>query len=423
MKKFILKLLLSFILLTNLIYSQSLLNAQGIIIDPQKKDPNFYTPSFNGPELVIQILPFKTIDKSIGMLYLKVGRDIIYLNYPNKSDYMYMYTNTKFPIFLETHEKYYTEHYDQKEKRRYSTIKDEYKKYQLQFKQFTCSIQNHNYEYFFGLTADNKIYYTLHCNSKCPENLRYDGWESWWREMKTEGHFFKQIIASENTNGTILLTGLATDGAVYYNMQLSSTDISEQGWTGWKTLYGTNLKQIVCETGIGGRIVLFALSNDGSVYHIWQTEAGSLSWSNWAPLGGSELQKIVVKSNADGRLALFALGGDYRVYEIEQTSVGGSWTDWTTLNGNKIIDITSEISGGGRLTIFALTGVGAIEHVWQWNPGGTAWSGWTPLGSGFRKFSTCQLKDGSMSVFAETKNGEIKIIQQQFPDGSWGEWQ
>lgn len=283
---------------------------------------------------------------------------------------------------------------------------------EIMFSQLTTALQNNSRVYIFGRNNQGKILYK--------GNILPDEIEKPWSAFTNE--IFNQIAATDNIDGRILLAGLCPDGSVKVIWQLSNTDTSRQSWSSWKNLWGTNLKQLVCKKNASGRIVVFALSNDGSVYHCWQSEPGSSEWSNWAPLGGTELKKIDVEKNADGRLALFAIGGDSRVYEIEQTSPDGAWNQWTTLNGENIIDINSEISKGGRVVVFALHSDGAIDHAWQYDPNGGNWSNWVQLGTGFERLSSCRFNDGTLGVVAAYED-KIKYIRQKFPDGTWGDWQ
>jgi hypothetical protein len=75
-----------------------------------------------------------------------------------------------------------------------------------------------------------------------------------------------------------------------------------------------------------GRLEVFAIGNDTSLYHIWQTSPGG-GWTNWGYRSGTQLRSPTVGQNADGRLEVFVIGGDGALYRQWQTSPGGGWSN------------------------------------------------------------------------------------------------
>jgi hypothetical protein len=84
-------------------------------------------------------------------------------------------------------------------------------------------------------------------------------------------------------------------------------------------------------TNSDGRLELFCLGSDKSLYHKWQLTPGG-AWSGWASLGG-KLRQFSVSQNKDGRLEAFCVG--YRndlFYNNWQLAPGSnSWTGWNVL--------------------------------------------------------------------------------------------
>ena len=130
-----------------------------------------------------------------------------------------------------------------------------------------------------------------------------------------------------------------------------------------------------------GRLEVFRISSNTSLYHIWQLSAGG-AWGNWTSRGGSQLQRnsLTVGQNTDGRLEVFVIGGDGAMYSQWQTSAGGAWSNWTSRGGSQLQrnSLTVTKNADGRLEVFVIGGDGALYHIWQTSAGG-AWSNWQSL--------------------------------------------
>ncbi len=308
-----------------------------------------------------QLLPVKKPNGKVSLLKLQVNSQAVYVKDLNEAGrFERFFTNTGLrPIEQRANEEF----------AKY-LLREEVKKNEIAFSQFTTAVQNNATTYIFGVTVNGRIYYTV-----MTEDDRF----SYWKELNTSGIFFRQITALENTGGTLQLFGLAEDGAVYFTKQSKPRDSAIKNWSGWNTLYGHNLKQVICEKSHSGAAIVFALSNDGSVYYIRQAEPLSFSWKNWESLGGTSLQKIDLEKNADGRLALFAISSDKSIYEIEQTNPEGGWKPWTTIPGKNVSDMTSELGNDGKISVFAQHPDGSVDVSRQLDPGGATWSNWVDL--------------------------------------------
>src|SRR5437870_6430798 len=72
----------------------------------------------------------------------------------------------------------------------------------------------------------------------------------------------------------------------------------------------------------GGRLEVFTIGSDGTLWHIWQTIADK-SWSNWNPLNKPLNTNVLVTpgvdKNADGRLEHTTIASDGALRNICQT--------------------------------------------------------------------------------------------------------
>lgn len=175
-----------------------------------------------------------------------------------------------------------------------------------------------------------------------------------------------------------------------------------------------------------GRVEVFARSsNQGAVWHIWQTVDGN--WSNWTSLGGSINGGPAVASNKDGRIEVFVRGGDSALYHIWQTAPGGSWSPWASLGGKLNGAPAVAANADGRLEVFARGGDNSLCHIWQTTPNG-GWSAWSDLGGnldGNYGPAVAANYDGRLEVFAWiiTSLGEAVGRNVQLPGGGWSGWE
>ncbi len=355
-----------------------------------------------------QLLPVKKPAGKVSLLKLQLNHEAFYLKEINEAGRLErFFTNSRLrPAGQSTTEK---------NNKFYSPEAD--KKYEIQFSQFTTAVQNNSAVYLFGVTTEGRIFFTV-----MKEEDRF----SYWKELNTRGLAFRQIIAVENTGGTLQLFGLAADGAVYHNKQAQPRDSTSKNWSGWVTLFGHNLKQILCEKSPSGSLLVLALSNDGSVYYIRQAEPLASAWKNWETLGGTLLQKIDLEKNADGRLVVFAIGSDKSIYTVEQSSPEGGWNRWTALPGKNVSDITSEIAADGNITLFALHPDGSIQASRQQDPGGALWGKWVDLcppktqaESADSALASSVDADGKISVY-QIYNWELFYAAPMMPAGTSG---
>ena len=76
-----------------------------------------------------------------------------------------------------------------------------------------------------------------------------------------------------------------------------------------------------------GRLEVLVVGNDNSLWHKWQTAAGSSTWTDWTSLGGIGIRDSpAVAINSDGRLEVFVIGsGDNGLWHRWQTAAGSRY--------------------------------------------------------------------------------------------------
>ena len=97
----------------------------------------------------------------------------------------------------------------------------------------------------------------------------------------------------------------------------------------------------------------------GTLFHKWQTSAGSSAWSSYSSLSGDVAPDTnsAIAMNNDGRLQVFVVGSNNGLFYKTQTSPGSStWTGWTSLGGGVKADTSPAVArnSDGRLQVFVV---------------------------------------------------------------------
>jgi hypothetical protein len=154
-----------------------------------------------------------------------------------------------------------------------------------------------------------------------------------------------------------------------------------------------------------GHLEVFALAQDGAVWHTWQSRTNVVDWSDWASLGtpGAITQlALPIRSlqNQDGRVEIFILDDNYKVWHIWQAAPNVNWVaQWASLGTPP----SSTTVNPSFTMAVCLTDTGAISVFMQDDSSGdifsrsqkaangsTGWEeSWTSVGSvgGFEDFA------------------------------------
>jgi hypothetical protein len=281
------------------------------------------------------------------------------------------------------------------------------------------------------------------------------GWTR-WQPFGEPGAYRIGPAFAMNRDGRLEAAMVSNDEAVWHAWQRHPG----RAWTEWQTL-GTPIP----EGGPGPRFLaeggpVLARNQDGrlevfvdgrssdqpdiSVWHCWQSAAGTGPWSAWSDLGHPPefgIQEIAVAQNHDGRLELFAMADNGvfpTVWHIWQSAprADASWSSWQELKTPR------ELSGGpgqglgskpavarnqdGRLELFMRGSDLNVWHCWQSAAGAGPWSPWHSLGrpvNGRADLAAGAQADGRLVVFAaNTRSPELALLEQTAPNDGWSSW-
>jgi hypothetical protein len=160
-----------------------------------------------------------------------------------------------------------------------------------------------------------------------------NGWSDWLTHGAPDGsvRWVSSPVVVPNQDGRMELFMVGTDGQLWHEWQTAPNN----GWSGWASLGSPPGRRLVGTPAVGmnaavppaGRLEVFAVTDDGRWWHLWQVTPNS-GWSDWDASWrirpGTGHGNLAVGSNADGRLEVFGSDGEL-VHEWQDL---GSDTLW-----------------------------------------------------------------------------------------------
>jgi hypothetical protein len=204
-------------------------------------------------------------------------------------------------------------------------------------------------------------------------------------------------VVARNEDGRLELFVRANDGAVWHRWQ---PEAGARPWAAWSSLESPDNQPMSSESPVvvrnkDGRLVLFVVASDNTIWHRWQQAAQAGPWEPWRSLGSMddpdightpiEGIELAVGAHADGRLVVFAAGvipgaddqsGASLVRQRELTAAS-EWSPWKTIDFpvRKAFDLTVASDALGRLQLFMVDQVtGELYQLSQLTANGAAWA-------------------------------------------------
>jgi hypothetical protein len=230
-------------------------------------------------------------------------------------------------------------------------------------------------------------------------------WSAW---TSVGGDLISNPSVIANQDGRLEAFVVSSSNELYHKWQTSPGSAT---WSAWHSLGGVirSDSEVAVARNSDGRLEVFVIhGTQNSLYHKWQTSAGSNTWSSWHSLGGviRSDSNIAVAANSDGRLEVFVIGSGNWLYHKSQTSAGtNSWSSWVSLGGNVRANSDPAVIANedGRLEAFVVDGpTNSLHHKWQTSAGSNTWSAWHSLGGVIRSDSNIAVarnSDGRLEAF------------------------
>ncbi len=225
---------------------------------------------------------------------------------------------------------------------------------------------------------------------------------------------FVNTTASRNSDGRLEVFNIGTDGSVWNIWQTAPNN----GWSALGALGGI-VKQLVAGLNLDGRLEIFGIGSDNALWHNYQKAPHAGPWSGWSSMGGI-VKQLALGRNKDGRLEVFAIGSDNALWHIWQTAPNNGWSGWGSMGGN-VKAIKAASNADGRLEVFAIGSDNALWHIWQ-TAANNGWSGWGSMGGYVKDIDVASNADGRLEVFAIGSNNALWHIWQTAPNNGWSGW-
>ncbi|HTD15677.1 MAG TPA: hypothetical protein VK673_10875 [Chthoniobacterales bacterium] len=254
------------------------------------------------------------------------------------------------------------------------------------------------------------------------------GWSNWASLGKPAcTTLTDSAVVASNADGRLEVFAQGADHALWHIWQTTPNgDWSKWFSQGQPPNSGGIQGSLCLAPSQDGRLELFAIGNDGALWHIWQTAVND-GWSNWFSHGNPQGQTFagsaippVLASQADGRLHLFvpSLGGE--MWRISQTAVNNGWSDWVSHGRPSPFSDPAAIAtnADGRLELFIPAGLG-VWHIWQTTSNGD-WSDWSN--------QLPEMPNGPVHVdgspaLAPSVDGRLEMFVLGFDKAIWHIWQ
>lgn len=176
----------------------------------------------------------------------------------------------------------------------------------------------------------------------------------WAARTLRMGRELRRITATTNQDGRLEVFAIGGDRQLYSFAQNTTTSgLVETGWT-TRLLEGHDFREVAATRDGSGRLVVFTLGSDGRAYARAQEQPNG-RFGPWFGLEGRDLVRISAARQAAGSVTLFALGQDGALYSRTQSAAGQPWRDWTKAFDGPVKDWSATDGDSGLLEVAAVT--------------------------------------------------------------------
>ncbi|MBI4616079.1 MAG: N-acetylmuramoyl-L-alanine amidase [Planctomycetes bacterium] len=185
-------------------------------------------------------------------------------------------------------------------------------------------------------------------------------------------HAVERVAVALNADGRLEAFYVSSNRAILHQWQLAPN----QDWGKPRPMDGSPLADsIAAVANADGRLEVFYLLG-GAIRHQWQLAPAGAPvngryWSDPQPIryAPGAVRRMLPLANPDGRLEIFYLRADASVYHQWQDAPNADWGGVTPVRGAghaaPIKDLIGSQNADGRLELFYLSGDRSVWHNWQ----------------------------------------------------------
>jgi metallophosphoesterase (TIGR03767 family) len=249
-------------------------------------------------------------------------------------------------------------------------------------------------------------------------------WADWARFPA--GGTLHAVTAETNKDGLVELFGANTEqfGRVWRTAQAANGT-----WSSWVSMGDVNARSIAVARWGGGGLEVFITTPGGDVWHIWQLSPGG-AWGSWSPGFGRLIAKFVqiaATTDKNGMIQLFAL--DEQGLLWHRGPVASVWSDWATMaspSSTRFTKIASALTGDGRIVLFAVDHDRRVWRTFQQSAGSNTWGTWQLFDAGQTRMTQLAARRdgaGQIRLFGVDHAGQLWHRQQTAANVDvWNAW-
>jgi hypothetical protein len=241
-----------------------------------------------------------------------------------------------------------------------------------------------------------------------------------WSSWMDSGHDIQSPTVAANADGRLEMFALRAGRVVNRSQNVDGSWSSLSEWGS-----DAAFPPAVVRDG-SGRLHVFVVRTDKSMWTRWQDRANSGPWTPWIPMSSGVFDGAPSAGrHVDGRVVVFARAETHSIWHRSQKKGTAGWTDWESFGGDFGSPAPAVAANqDGRLEVFAIGADGAAHHRWQ--IGTDQWSDWASEGGAFLKTLPATLgthADGRLQVFALSTRFSVHTkIESQANTGPWLGW-
>jgi peptidyl-Lys metalloendopeptidase len=252
-----------------------------------------------------------------------------------------------------------------------------------------------------------------------------------------------QIVGAPLSDRRVQLWAIAENGSVFSRWK--STTSSSAAWTSWSGFAlppgSTRLISIAVAPLSDRRLQLWAINANGAIWSCWKsTTDSSATWTTWTsftlPPGIPSVKQLVAAPLSDGRLQLWAIAENGSVWSCWKSTTDSSatWTPWTSFTLPPGVPSVKQLAvaplSDRRLQLWAIAENGSVWSCWKTTTSsGATWTPWSafalpPGVTAIKYIMAVPLSDGRLQLFGIDNNNVIWSCWKSTTDSSatWTTW-
>ena len=145
-----------------------------------------------------------------------------------------------------------------------------------------------------------------------------------------------QVAVAENSDGRLEIFYVGNDTHLFHNWQIRPGISDPTNWIGETRFPGDSAKQVTVARNADGRLEIFYVGTNSSLYHNWQMKPGVSDTANWAGetvFPGDSAIQVAVAPNLDDHLETVYIGTNTDLFHNWQANPSSNWIDMDGVGG------------------------------------------------------------------------------------------